>query len=421
MVRKNYWRLFLFFTGLTLFIHREGLAQTSFLLPFDVNARSAVLINAQSGAILYEKNPDERLIPASLTKIMTLYLAFDALKEGQVKLTDEVTISKEAWKMGGSQMFIEVGQKVKFDDLLKGITVVSGNDACTAVAETISGSVPLFIKNMNDKLKTLGLTNSQFINPHGLPAEGQYSSARDMALLAYNYLKDHPEALKYHSMKEFTYGNITQQNRNGLLFKDNTVDGIKTGWTKEAGFHLVATAKRDNDRFIAVVMGAKKVREREEDAQALLTYGFKNFSTTRFCSKGEKAGEVKVWKGQKEIITVEPALDAVITLPKGKEKALSVSKLIPTSIFAPVAKAQKLGTLTITLDGKKIEEVALIASEEVPNGGILKRMFHSFILTSFHPPYIGLIAIVAVIIMIFLFILVASLSGRKKKEFPRLS
>lgn len=410
--------LILSLMGLILCLHGLAVAQTPSTLPFDVHARSAVLLNAYSGVFLYEKNTDERLIPASLVKILTLYLAFDALKAGQAKLEDQVTISKNAWKMGGSQMFIEVGQQVKFDDLLKGITVVSGNDACVAVAEAVSGSVPVFVQNMNDKAKTLGLTNSQFLDPHGLPAEGQYTSARDIAILSYHYIKDHPEALKYHSLKEFTYGNITQQNRNGLLFQDNTADGLKTGWTKEAGFHLVATAQRDNDRFIAVVMGAKKVKEREEDAQVLLTYGFKNFSTTKFCGKGEKVGEIKVWKGKKGIVSVEPSEDGFITLRKGKEKALSITKQIPESIFAPVAKAQRLGTLTITLDGNKVREIALVASEEVPKGGILKRMLHSFILISFHPPYIGLIAL---FVITFLIISLTLVSGRKKKEFPKLS
>jgi len=418
MLKKRYQWCIMLAVGLLVFIYRGACAQIQSSLPFDVNARSAVLMNANSGAILYEKAPDERHIPASLTKIMTLYLAFDALKAGQVKLTDEVTISQNAWKMGGSQMFIEVGQKVKFDDLLKGITVVSGNDACTAVAEAVSGSVPVFVKNMNDKAQTLGMVNSQFMNPHGLPAEGQYCSARDMAILSYHYLKDHSEALKYHSLKEFTYGNITQQNRNGLLFKDNTVDGIKTGWTEEAGFHLIATAQRNNDRFIAVVMGAKKVREREEDAQALLTYGFKNFFTTKFCSRSEKAGEIKVWKGQKGSVTVEPAEDGCITLPQGKEKSLSVARQIPETIFAPVGKAQRLGTLTLTLDGKKVREIALVASEEVPAAGILKRMLHSFILISFYPPYIGSIAVIVIILLV---IAITTISGRKKKEFPRLS
>jgi D-alanyl-D-alanine carboxypeptidase (penicillin-binding protein 5/6) len=417
MIEKKYHGNIVLMVALLILCHQGGWAQQQSSLPFDVHARSAVLINAQSGAILYEKAPDERLIPASLTKIMTLYLAFDALKAGQVKLTDEETISQNAGKMGGSQMFIEVGQKATFDDLLKGITVVSGNDACTAVAEAVSGSVPVFVKNMNDKAKELGMTNSQFMTPHGLPADGQYTSARDIAILSYHYIKDHPEALKYHSTKEFTYGNITQQNRNGLLFKDNTVDGLKTGWTKEAGFHLVATALRNNDRFIAVVMGAKKVREREEDAQALLTYGFKNFSTTRFCSRGEKSGEVKVWKGQKGMVSVEPAEDGAITLPKGKEKTLSVSRKIPDSIFAPVAKAQKLGTLTILLDGKKVREVALIASGEVPAGGILKKMLHSFILFSFHPPYIGLI-IIAIFFM--LFFVIAVIPRKKGQNFPQI-
>ena len=418
MVKRRYQWCIILAVGLFVFLYRGAWAQTPLSLPFDVNARSAVLMNAHSGVFLYEKAPEERLIPASLSKILTLYLAFDALKTGQVKLTDEVTISQNAWKMGGSQMFIEVGQKVKFDDLLKGITVVSGNDACTAVAEAVSGSVAVFVKNMDDKARALGMTNSQFMNPHGLPADGQYSSARDMAILSYHYIKDHPEALKYHSTKEFTYGKITQQNRNGLLFKDNTVDGIKTGWTEEAGFHLVTTAQRNNDRFIAVVMGAKKVREREEDAQALLTYGFKNFSTTRFCSKDEKAGEIKVWKGQKGAVTVAPAEDGYITLPRGKEKVLSVTKQIPESVFAPVIKAQQLGTLTLALDGKNIREVSLIASEEVPVGGILKRLFHSFILVSFHPPYIGLIITV---VLILLFIFIAMIPRKKGKDFPRLS
>jgi D-alanyl-D-alanine carboxypeptidase (penicillin-binding protein 5/6) len=370
-------------------------------------------MDAETGEFLYEKNADERLIPASLTKVMTLYLAFDALKAGQVKLDEEVTISKKAWKMGGSQMFIEVGQRVRFDDLLKGIAVVSGNDACVAVAEAIAGSEPVFVNSMNEKAKALGLANTHFMNPDGLPDKDHYSTARDMAVLAFRYLKDHPESLNYHSMKEFTYGGITQSNRNGLLFKDSSVDGIKTGWVKESGYHLIATAKKENQRLIAVVMGAEKEKQREEDALALLYYGFRNFSTVKYCSKGQKQGQIPVLKGKVDWVSVECTQDDIITLPKNKEKAFTLKKQIPENLTAPIMKGQKVGMLTLVLDGKDLRKGDLVASESVPLAGFGKRFFQSLVAFSFEPPYLGSIIFFAVVALL---ILITILSSRSRNR-----
>jgi D-alanyl-D-alanine carboxypeptidase (penicillin-binding protein 5/6) len=382
-------------------------------LPFDVSAEAAVLMDAATGTFLYEKNPDERLIPASLTKVMTLYLAFDALKAGRIKPDEEEIISEKAWKMGGSQMFIEVGQRVKFDDLLKGIAVVSGNDACVAVAEALAGSEAVFVQQMNDKARELGLENTHFMNPDGLPADGHYSTARDLAVLSFNYLKDHPEALAYHSMKELTYGKIKQYNRNGLLFKDNSVDGLKTGWVRESGFHIIATAKRGSQRYIAVVMGEKKEKQREADAWTLLLYGFKNFSTVRYAKKGERVGQVKVWKGMKDSVPVEMAADGMMTLPRTREKSLTTANQLPDSVYAPVGKGEIVGTMSVMLDGKKEKEVSLVAAEEVAQAGIGKRFIQSFVLFTFYPPYIGaiVIAVAVVLAVVVLFLAVRRSEG----------
>ena len=254
------------------------------------DAKSVVLMDGLTGQVLYEQNSNLRISPASFVKVMTLYVVLDAIRTGQFKLDDMVTVSEKAWKRTykttSSAMFLKVGERVKIEDLLKGVAIASGNDACVALAEHVSGSEEAFVSKMNEKAKLLGLKDSQFRNSDGMPAVDQYTTAVDMATLAKRYIEDHPEALVYHSTVEFEYNGIRQGNRNTLLQKNIGVDGLKTGHVQEAGYHLTATAKRDGQRMIAVVMGCDKMRKRGPEAQKLLEYGFKNFSTVEAVKKG---------------------------------------------------------------------------------------------------------------------------------------
>jgi D-alanyl-D-alanine carboxypeptidase (penicillin-binding protein 5/6) len=329
------------------------------------DAQSAVLMDGLTGQVLYEQNPHLRIPPASFVKVLTLYLVFDALRAGQLKMDDLVTVSEKAWRMQGSKMFIKVGDRVKVDDLLKGIAVASGNDACIAMAEHLAGSEDVFVKKMNEKAAFLGLKESQFKNSHGMPADDQYTTAMDMAVLARRYIEDHPEALALHSTTEFEYNGIRQGNRNTLLQKNIGVDGLKTGHVEESGYHLLATAKRDGQRMIAVLMGCEKVKKRAPEAQKLLEYGFKNFSTVEAVKKGASFGPVKVKRGKSDEVILTAAEDARVTVPKGKENSVSVRPQLPQSIVAPIQKGQVVAKVLIQNEGKVIREVSLLSSSEV--------------------------------------------------------
>jgi D-alanyl-D-alanine carboxypeptidase (penicillin-binding protein 5/6) len=255
-------------------------------------------MDALTGEILFEQNPNEKIPPASFVKILTLYLVFDAMKGGQLKMDELVTVSEKAWRTQGSKMFIEVGARVKVEDLIKGVAVASGNDACIALAEHLAGSEEVFVSKMNEKARLIGMKDSYFRNSHGLPAEGQVTTAMDMAILAKRYIEDHPEALTFHSTTEFEYNGIRQGNRNTLLQKNIGVDGLKTGHIEESGYHLLATARRDGQRMIAVIMGCDRVSQRAQEAQKLLEYGFKNFSTLVAIKKDQPFGPIKVRRGK---------------------------------------------------------------------------------------------------------------------------
>jgi D-alanyl-D-alanine carboxypeptidase (penicillin-binding protein 5/6) len=326
------------------------------------DAQSAVLMDGLTGQILYEQNPHLRILPASFVKVLTLYLVFDALRAGQLKMDDLVTVSEKAWRTQGSKMFIKVGDRVKVEDLLKGIAVASGNDACIAIAEYLAGSEEVFVSKMNEKANLLGLKESQFKNSHGMPADGQYTTAMDMALLARRYIEDHPEALALHSTTEFEYNGIRQGNRNILLQKNIGVDGLKTGHVEESGYHLLATAKRDGQRMIAVVMGCDKVKKRAPEAQKLLEYGFKNFSTVEAVKKGNPFGPVNVQRGKSSRVILTAAEDGRVTVPKGKENSVSVHPQLPKSIVAPIRKGQVVAKILIQNEGKVVKEVNLVAS-----------------------------------------------------------
>jgi D-alanyl-D-alanine carboxypeptidase (penicillin-binding protein 5/6) len=329
------------------------------------DAQSAVLMDALTGQLLYEQNPNLRIAPASFVKLMTLYLAFDAIRGGQLRMDELVTISERAWRTQGSKMFIKVGDRVRVEDLIKGIAIASGNDACIALAEHMAGSEEVFVTKMNEKAKLMGLRDTQFKNSDGMPAEGQYTTAMDMAFLAKHYIEDHPEALIYHSTVEFEYNGIRQGNRNTLLQKNIGVDGLKTGHVEESGYHLLATAKRDGQRMIAVVMGCDKVRKRGPEAQKLLEYGFKNFSTVEAVKKGATFGPLKVKRGKVNEVILTAAEEGRVTEPKGKENLVAATPQLPPFIVAPVQKGQVVGKVLIQNEGKVVKEINLLASSDV--------------------------------------------------------
>jgi len=329
------------------------------------DAQSAVLMDGLTGQVLYEQNPGLRISPASFVKVMTLYVVYDAIRAGQLKTDDMVTVSEKAWRMQGSKMFIKVGERVKVEDLMKGVAIASGNDACIALAEHLSGSEETFVSKMNEKAKLLGLKDSQFKNSHGMPAEDQYTTAMDMAVLSKRYIEDHPEALVLHSTVEFEYNGIRQGNRNTLLQKNIGVDGLKTGHVEESGYHLATTAKRDGQRMIAVVMGCDKVRKRAPEAQKLLEYGFKNFSTVEAVKKGATFGPVKVKRGKLKEVILTAAEDGRVTVAKGKENLVSTVPQLPQFIVAPIQKGQVVAKALIQNEGKLTKEVNLLASLNV--------------------------------------------------------
>jgi D-alanyl-D-alanine carboxypeptidase (penicillin-binding protein 5/6) len=333
------------------------------------DAKSAVLMDGLTGQVLYEQNPNLKISPASFVKIMTLYVVFDAIRAGQLKTDDMVTVSERAWKRTyktkSSTMFLKLGERVKVEDLLKGVAIVSGNDACVALAEHLSGSEEAFVSKMNEKAKSFALKDTQFKNSDGESADGQYTTAMEMAILSKRYIEDHPEALTLHSTVDYTYNGIKQGNRNTLLQKNIGVDGLKTGHLEEAGYHLVATAKREGQRMIAVVMGCPKQSKRGPEAQELLEYGFKNFSTVEAVKKGATFGPVKVKRGKLNQVLLAAAEEGRVTVGKGKENLVSVTPQLPQFVVAPVRKGQVVAKVLIQNEGKVAKEVSLLASSGV--------------------------------------------------------
>lgn len=329
------------------------------------DAQSAVLMDGLTGQVLYEQNPHLRIPPASFVKVLTLYLVFDAIRAGQIKMDDMVTVSERAWRTQGSKMFIKVGGRVRVEDLIKGVAIASGNDACIALAEHLSGSENVFVSKINEKAKLLGMKDSQFKNTHGMPADDQYTTTMDMAILARRYIEDHPGALAFHSTTEFEYNGIRQGNRNTLLQKNIGVDGLKTGHIEESGYHLAATAKRDGQRMIAIVMGCDKVRKRASEAQALLEYGFRNFSTVEAVKKGASFGPVKVKRGKLNHLTLTAVEEGRVTIEKGKENLISVNPDLPKFVVAPIQKGQVLAKVLIQNEGKVVKQVNLISSSDI--------------------------------------------------------
>ena len=340
-------------------------------------AKSYVLMDAASGEVLVENGGDERLPPASLTKLMTAYIATLEIKKGQISESDMVTVSEKAWRTGGSRMFIQVNTQVSVDDLLHGIIIQSGNDASVAMAEYIAGSEEAFADLMNSTAQRLGMTNSHFMNATGLPHPEHYSSARDMAKLARAIIDEDPEHYAIYAQKEFFWNNIKQPNRNLLLWRDKTVDGLKTGHTDEAGYCLVASAVRDGMRLISVVFGTVSEQARAAETQKLLTYGFRFFETRTFYQKGVELAQPRVWKGQQDKVTAGLAKDLTLTLPRGQLDKLEAGMTLSSNLIAPIQQGDVIGKVEVKLDEQVLHSTDLIALENVEEGGLFRRFWDS--------------------------------------------
>jgi D-alanyl-D-alanine carboxypeptidase (penicillin-binding protein 5/6) len=345
-------------------------------VPPELAARSWLLLEIGSNQVLTAEKPDERLEPASLTKLMTAYLTFAALRQKTISLDTPITVSEKAWRTGGSKMFIRVDTQVAVDDLIKGMIVQSGNDACVALAEAIAGSEESFAQMMNREAKRLGMNGSNFTNSTGLPDAQLYTTARDLATLASALIRDFPdEYRKYYSMKEFRYNNITQPNRNRLLYIDPSVDGVKTGHTEAAGYCLVSSALRDKRRLLSVVLGTKSDAVRASESLKLLNWGFQSFDAVSLFTRDQPVATLRVWKGAADEVKAGFNSDLTITLPRGFAEKVKSEFTPDPRLIAPLKAGQKIGSLKVTVDGKPYAEYPVVALAEVAEGGFFKRLF----------------------------------------------
>ncbi len=337
--------------------------------PPTLDASSYLLMDFNSETLLVQRDVNKKVEPASITKMMTAYVVFTELKSGNLNMQDLVSVSEKAWRTGGSKMFIEVNKKIKVEDLIKGMVIQSGNDACVALAEHIAGSEETFASLMNQHAKKIGMENSNFINATGLPADGHFITALDAAKLAKAIIVKFPNQFSVFSEKEFTFNNITQHNRNSLLWRDPSVDGFKTGHTEAAGYCLVASAKRNNMRLISVVMGTKSKKSRADESQKLINYGFRFFETNLLYKANEKRVNLEIWKGSQEEVDLGLAQDLYITIPRGQYKNLQAKVDMPSYSLAPVTLGKTLGKLNISLNGNLVTSRNLVALKPVSEGG----------------------------------------------------
>jgi len=363
-------------TGLALFLSVSALAQQARIIPRapDVAASSYILIDATTGEILVESNADIPLPPASLTKIMTDYVVASELESGNISMDDQVHISVKAWQMEGSKMFIQEGTDVRLEDLIYGMVVQSGNDASVALAEHIAGSEEAFADMMNQHAERLGLQNSYFVNAHGLPADQHVMSARDLATLSRALIQQFPENYEIYKVREFTYNGIRQPNRNGLLFRDRNVDGMKTGYTDAAGYCLVASATRDGMRLIAVVMGTESENARLVEAQKLLTYGFRFYETYELFTGNEVLASNQVWSGKTNSVDIGAVEQVYITIPSSTGDELQTDIQIEDGLRAPINVGDVLGRVTVSLDDTVYYQGDVIALQAVERGSWIKRL-----------------------------------------------
>lgn len=345
-----------------------------------VKARAAILVDYASGQVLGQQNGDARMEPASLTKLMTAYLVFAALKDGRLKLTDPVTISEHAWKAEGSRSFVSVNTQVPAEVLIKGMIVQSGNDASIALAEHLGGSEPTFVESMNNAAVKLGMTDTHFEDASGLPSPTHYTTAHDMATLARALVRDFPQYYGWFSMREFVWNNIRQQNRNGLLDRDSTVDGLKTGHTDSAGYCLVASAKRQNTRLISVVLGSDSFKGREDASAALLNFGFAYYETVPLKKAGELILKPRVYKGAENYAAVGVHEDVAVSIPRGQSGSIQTRATINTPLIAPLDPAHSVGELTVSLNGTVISRTPLYPQAAVAAAGFFGRLYDTIAL-----------------------------------------
>jgi D-alanyl-D-alanine carboxypeptidase (penicillin-binding protein 5/6) len=351
--------------------------------PIDTQAQHALIIAAETGAVLLDKGGEERIPPASMSKVMTAYMVFDYLKQGRAALTDELPVSERAWRTGGSKMWVPIGKRVKIEDLLRGMIVQSGNDACVVLAEGLAGSEQAFVEQMNEKAQQIGLTGSHFANVDGLPNPDHWMTARDLATLALRTIKDFPEYYHYYSEKEYNFNtvglnnaavNINQGNRNPLLYKDIGADGLKTGHTEEAGYSLLASVKRDKRRIVMVLNGLPSMKTRAMESERLVEWAFREFNDYRLFAAGDKVDDAEVWLGSEPKVPLTVTKDLVVTLPRKSRKEMKVSVQFDKPVPAPVAQGQVLGRVVVTAPDVPPVEAPLVAAAAVERMGPLGRM-----------------------------------------------
>lgn len=368
IIKKN--KLFLF----VLVFNASGAIAASMPVPAppQVAAKNYLVLDFDSGRILAEKKADEQIEPASITKLMTAYIVYHELEAGRLAMSDKVIISEKAWRMGGSRMYLEVGSKVTVKELLKGLIVQSGNDASVALAEHVAGSEGSFVELMNHYAAKLGMTGTHYKNSTGWPDDGHLTTARDIATLSASIIREFPEHYTWYAEKSYTYNEIKQYNRNKLLWRDDTVDGLKTGHTESAGFCLVASAMRGEMRLISVVLGTKSMSARASVSQSLLNYGFRFFETHKLYTAGETLNRSRVWQGEFEQVPLGLAEDLRITIPRGAYKNLEAFMDVNSDIEAPLKKGQQLGLVRVSLDNEELMSRPLVALEKIEEGNILQ-------------------------------------------------
>lgn len=338
-----------------------------------IGAKSYLLIDGNTGRELASLEPDTALAPASLTKLMTAYAIFRALRENQIALDDQVTVSEKAWRTQGSRMFIEVGSRITVQDLLLGMIVQSGNDASVALAEHVAGTEDVFAEVMNQYAAALGMHSSHFQNATGLPGDQHFSTARDLATLARAIINEFPDYYAWYSVKEFEYNNINQNNRNSLLWRDSSVDGMKTGHTDDAGYCLVSSAKRDGMRIVSIVLGTASAKSRVDGSQALLNYGFRFFETKLLYKAGEPVTKARIWKAANEYTPLGLPDDLYITVPRGSYNDVESVLNIPAVLVGPVSEGQPLAELRVSLNGDDLINEPLRALDDNPSGSLWQR------------------------------------------------
>lgn len=347
-------------------------------IAIEVQAPQAYMIDLQTGAVLLEKNADQKMAPSSMSKIMTAHLVFKRLKSGDIKLDDTLLVSEAAWRMGGSKMFVQLNSKVSIEDLIYGIVVQSGNDACVVIAEGLAGSEAAFAEELTREAHEMGAKDSNFINASGWPADGHESTAKDLALMAEKTIRDFPkEYEKYYAVKEFTHNKITQGNRNTLLYKNMGADGVKTGHSDAGGYGSVVSAKQGDRRLILVINGLPTMKARDAEATTLMAWGFNYFKNYKIFGKGDPVEVADVWGGAEKTVQLVAGKDIIRTLPRTQRKNLKVKVIYDSPIAAPLKAGDEVGTIEITLPEKGIEKIPLVVANDIAQAGFFQRISNS--------------------------------------------